>query len=164
MAFRDHLQLGLSSPCDQKPPWVSGDVRPHPPRCSVLQLANASGLFSLFSNLFFSLHPALPEVQWEERWARPSTIPARKAATSNPATCPASPSLALRAQAEHSRAMSIPPSPGHPGGAQGRAGQDRGAARGRYRTGAALLLGRWLVYCVSKMGGKCLVQGRLVQE
>lgn len=63
-----------------------------------------------------------------------------------------------------SHAMSIPPSPGHPGGAWGRAGQDGGAARGRYRTGAALLLGRWLVYCVSKMGGKCLVQGRLVQE
>ncbi|KAL2295795.1 LOW QUALITY PROTEIN: hypothetical protein Nmel_017318, partial [Mimus melanotis] len=30
-------------PCDQEPPWVPGD----PPCCSVLQLANASGLFSL---------------------------------------------------------------------------------------------------------------------
>lgn len=119
-----------------------------------------------FSLIYSPPHPALPEVQREERWARPSTIPApaRKAAVSNPATRPALPSLALRAQAEHSRTMSIPPSPGHPDGAQGRAGQDGGAARGRYRTGAALLLGKWLVYCVSKMGGKCLVQGRLVQE
>lgn len=29
------------------------------------------------------------------------------------------------------------------------------------RAGAALLLGRWLVYCVSKMGRMCLVPGRL---
>ena len=55
MAFQDHLQLGLSSPCDQEPPWVPGDARPHPPCGSVLQLANASGLFSLFYNLFSDL-------------------------------------------------------------------------------------------------------------
>ena len=81
---------------------------------------------------------------------------------------PSNPScFALAGPAGTGRALWRGEHPAQPGASRqgpGRAGQDGGAARGRYRTGAALLLGKWLVYCVSKMGGKCLVQGRLVQE
>lgn len=63
----DHLRLGLSSAWHQEPPRVPRDACPHLPCCSALQLANASGLFSLFSNVFSS-HPASPEGQQEESW------------------------------------------------------------------------------------------------
>lgn len=135
------LVVGLSSPLHQEPHGVPRDAPLTQPHCSVLQLANASGLFSLFSNLFSSpSRPARGAMGGDMQLTQhnPSPSPTQRPSCFGHGLSPPAPITSPRG---------IPAGPG---------------GRGGSRAGAALQLGRWLVYCVSKMGRMCLVQGRLV--
>lgn len=101
------LVVGLSSPLHQEPHGVPRDAPLTQPHCSVLQLANASGLFSLFSNLFSSpSRPARGAMGGDMQLTQHNPSP-----QSNPAP------ILLWARAEPPCPDHIPQ--GHPRGARG---------------------------------------------